>query len=76
FDKILHRAHGEVLRARAAGRAPHAIFAEAILYLLRIGPATTEELHAKIQAIHPDLCDDSIDRVIDGRHFGKKWKHK
>jgi hypothetical protein len=21
------------------------------------------------------MCDDSIDRVIDGVHFGKKWKH-
>jgi hypothetical protein len=29
-----------------------------------------------VQAIHPDLCDDSIDRVIDGEHFGKKWKHQ
>ncbi|MEK7270344.1 MAG: hypothetical protein AAB215_05290 [Planctomycetota bacterium] len=28
-----------------------------------------------IQNIHPDICDDSIDRVIDGQHFGKKWKH-
>jgi hypothetical protein len=28
-----------------------------------------------VQQIHPDLCDDSIDRVIDGMNFGKKWKH-
>jgi ABC-type amino acid transport substrate-binding protein len=75
FEKVLYSAQSEVLRARAAGRAPHAIFAEAILYLLKMGPATTEELHRKIQAIHPDLCDDSIDRVIDGKHFGKRWKH-
>ncbi len=35
----------------------------------------TIELHPLIQHIHPDLCDDSIDRVIEGVHFGKKWKH-
>jgi hypothetical protein len=35
----------------------------------------TEQMHPLIQAIHPDLCDDSIDRVIDGKRFGKKWKH-
>jgi hypothetical protein len=35
----------------------------------------TAELHPLIQRIHPDLCDDSVDRVIDGKHFGKKWKH-
>jgi hypothetical protein len=28
-----------------------------------------------VQALHPDLCDDLVDRVIDGQHFGKKWKH-
>jgi hypothetical protein len=25
--------------------------------------------------MHPDICDDRIDRVIDGVNFGKKWKH-
>ena len=29
----------------------------------------------RVAAIHPDLCDDSVDRVINGIHFGKKWKH-
>jgi hypothetical protein len=28
-----------------------------------------------IQQLQPDICDDSIDRVIDGVHFGKRWKH-
>ena len=65
----------EIIRARAAGRAPHAIFADAILFLLARNPMSTAELHPLIQGIHPDLCDDSIDRVIDGKHFGKKWKH-
>jgi len=36
---------------------------------------STEELHPLIQEAFPDLCDDDIDRIIDGRHFGKKWKH-
>jgi hypothetical protein len=22
-----------------------------------------------------DLCDNTVDRVIDGKRFGKKWKH-
>jgi carbamoyl-phosphate synthase large subunit len=43
--------------------------------LLRSGPRTTVDLHRMVQRIHPDICDDSIDRVIDGVHFGKKWKH-
>jgi PLD-like domain len=65
----------ELLRARAAGRTAHAIFADAIRQLLRKRPMATPEINGAIQRIHPDLCDDSIDRVINGEHFGKKWKH-
>lgn len=54
----------------------HTVFGRTILYLLaRYGPRTTIQLHPLVQAIHPDLCDDSVDRVIDGKRFGKKWKH-
>jgi len=75
FERRLRTFDDEVLRTRAAGRAPNAIFGETILYLLKRGAMSTPELHQSIQRIHPDLCDDSTDRVIDGRHFGKKWKH-
>lgn len=75
FRSRLRRFEEQIIRTRAAGRAPHAIFADAILYLLAGQPMSTDELHPLIQKIHPDLCDDSVDRVIDGRHFGKKWKH-
>lgn len=75
FEARLAGFDTEVIRARAAGRSAHAIFADAILYLLTKGPLTTAQLHPLVQSIHPDLCDDTVDRVIDGKHFGKKWKH-
>jgi len=75
FDRRVAEADSVILRVRAAGRAPHAIFAEAILHFLRHRPASTEELHQWVQGVHPDLCDDTVDRIIDGKHFGKKWKH-
>lgn len=75
FEQKVREIDDEVLRIRTAGRAAHAIFADAILYVLRRGPASTAEIHQAIRHIHPDLCDDTEDRVIDGRHFGKKWKH-
>lgn len=67
----------ELLKNRVSkGRTINGIFAETILYLLeKKGALSTEELHPLIQDIHPDICDDSIDRVINGQHFGKKWKH-
>jgi hypothetical protein len=76
FEQSLRNAQDSLIRARLAGGAIHTVFARTIEYLLRAhGALTTETLHPMIQAIHPDLCDDSVDRVIDGRRFGKKWKH-
>lgn len=64
-----------LLSNRVRERTINSIFAETILYLLRSGPMTTVELETRIKEIHPDICDDSIDRVINGQRFGKKWKH-
>ncbi len=75
FREKLESARIQLLRYRARGKTTHAIFSETIRFLLAKGPLRTEELHPTIQFLHPDLCDDSIDRVIDGVHFGKKWKH-
>jgi phosphatidylserine/phosphatidylglycerophosphate/cardiolipin synthase-like enzyme len=75
FDARLRDVDDRILSVRTSGRTAHAIFADAILHVLRHGPRRTTEIHDAIQRIHPDLCDDSVDRVIDGQHFGKKWKH-
>ncbi|MDP2939325.1 MAG: phospholipase D family protein [Candidatus Omnitrophota bacterium] len=66
----------KILRNRIKGKTINSIFAETIKYLLeKEGALSTKELHPFIQNIHPDICDDTVDRVIDGQHFGKKWKH-
>lgn len=66
----------KILQNRIQSRTINAIFSETIKYLLQTkGALSTEELHPLLQNIHPDICDDSIDRVINGQHFGKKWKH-
>ena len=76
FNQQLLTAEDELIRLRLAGGAMHTVFAKSILYLLRrYGPLSTVQIHPKIESIHPDLCDNTVDRVIDGKHFGKKWKH-
>ena len=75
FDEKLKVLDEAVLRVRVAGRSLDAILSEAILFLLRDGPRTTPQIHVDVQRIHPDLCDDTVDRVIDGISYGKKWKH-
>jgi hypothetical protein len=67
----------KILQNRIKTKTINNIFAETIKYLLETkGPLSTKELHPFIKNIHPDICDDTLDRVIDGQHFGKKWKHQ
>lgn len=76
FEERTEQAKLELLRARAQGKTTHGIFTDTVLYLLeQKGPLTTSELHPLVKQIHPDMCDDSIDRVIGDVHFGKRWKH-
>lgn len=76
FAAEVEEATTEVLRTHAAGKTTHGIFCDAVLYLLgQHGPLSTQELHPLVQRLHPELCDDSVDRVIEGVHFGKRWKH-
>jgi HKD family nuclease len=76
FRKALAKANDELIRATLSGGALHSVFEKTIIYLLqKNGPLSTTVLHNLIEEIHPDLCDNSIDRVINGVRFGKKWKH-
>jgi hypothetical protein len=75
-EKLRRETEDDLIRVRIGGSSINAIFCRTIEYLLRGGPLTTEQLHERIRGIHPDLCDDSIDRVIDGVRYGKLWKHQ
>jgi phosphatidylserine/phosphatidylglycerophosphate/cardiolipin synthase-like enzyme len=75
FKSRLKNAEDRVLEFRAQSNTNQGIYRKTILYLLAKSALKTSELHPLIQQIHPDLCDDTIDRVIDGVNFGKKWKH-
>lgn len=76
FREAVGSAQAALIRLRLASGAMHTVFGKTIAILLaRHGAMATPALHAMIQKLHPDLCDDGIDRVIDGKSFGKKWKH-
>ncbi|MCA1626715.1 MAG: phospholipase D family protein [Acidobacteria bacterium] len=76
FARALRGAEDELVRLRLMDGAIHTVFAKTILYLLgQHGPLKTEKLHTMIEVIHPDLCDNSMERIIEGKRFGKKWKH-
>lgn len=76
FENALRAANDELIKLRLAEGAMHTVFERTVLFLLRQhGALDTHQVYLMVQQIHPDLCDDSVDRVINGRHFGKKWKH-
>ena len=76
FHDNMELARAALVNLRAKpGETTHSIFARTILHLLKSEPLSTREMQPIIQAIHPDLCDDSADRVINGVRFGKMWKH-
>lgn len=76
LQRAIAEASDELIRLRLHGGAMHTVFAATIVFLLtKYGPLSTRDLHVRISELHPDLCDDTVDRVIDGKRFGKKWKH-
>lgn len=76
LQQAITEASDDLIRLRLRGGAMHTVFAATIVFLLtKYGPLSTHDLHYRIAELHPDLCDDTVDRVIDGKRFGKKWKH-
>jgi hypothetical protein len=75
FSEKLRVANHQFLRAQVGTRSAHSLFSEAILYALAASPLSTIELHPKVQRLLPDLCDDSVELVINSQQFGKQWKH-
>ena len=54
-----------------------AMFAHAVQYILRKhGPLSTRDIYPIVQSLFPDMCDDSVHRVINGISFGQRWKHR
>ena len=77
FEHQLESVRESLLQLREKpGESTNAIFARTILYLLKTRPLTTLEMHPLIQNIHPDLCDDQEFRTINGKRYGRKWKHR
>lgn len=76
FKVAVEKADTELIKAKIGSGAIHSVFEKTIFYLLKKNIALpTVDINILISEIHPDLCDNELDRVINGVHFGKKWKH-
>jgi len=77
IKNLLNSAQEELIKDRLNVGSTHNVFSKSILYILEKSSEglRTADIHLQIQEIHPDLCNNNIDRIIDGKNFGKKWKH-
>jgi hypothetical protein len=76
FNKAVEKADTELIKAKIGSGALHSVFEKTIYYILQKNESLpTSSINEQIAEIHPDLCDNDVDRVINGIHFGKKWKH-
>ena len=51
-------------------------FGDAVKYILRRhGAMTTRQINAIVQTLMPEWCDDDARLVINGRSYGRNWKH-
>lgn len=75
FDEIMWQAKPAFAAMQVGSRSANAIFGEAIQLALAEGPQPTAVINERIRQMLPDFCDDTEDRVINGVHFGKRWKH-
>ena len=84
YQAIVNRIDERLVQLRTAGeefainpkRSITAQLADAVKYVLRVqGPLPTSEINPLVRDLKPELCDDEVDRVINGQSFGKRWKH-
>ena len=75
LTEAMRQARPEFVAAQVGGRTKHAVFGEAIRFVLAQGPLSTADIHEQVSALLPDLCDDTKPLVINGQTFGRAWKH-
>ncbi|MDR0754534.1 MAG: phospholipase D-like domain-containing protein [Prevotellaceae bacterium] len=75
LNKAINEADEKLIELKITGGKIHPIFEKTIAYILKTNGALEQnDINNLLKEIHPDLCDD-VDRIINGVHFGKKWKH-
>lgn len=74
FAEALRSAKSEFAATQVGSRTAHAVFADAIRFVLRKGPQPTEVIEREISRLMPTLCDDSEYLYIRGERYGRAWK--
>lgn len=74
--ELMRQAHSIFIAAQVGHRSKHAVFCEAVQFVLTKGPLGTATIHEQVKTLLPDLCDDAIPLIIKGEPYeNKAWQH-
>ncbi len=76
FAKVMKQARPVLASMLVGNRSAHAVFGEAIQFILARGPQTTKAIQQEVSQLMPTLCDDREYFLIKGERYGKAWKRR
>ena len=76
FTALVRDAQRQFAAAQVGDRSPHAVFGDAIQFILARGPQTTKAIEVETQQLMPHLCDDNEYFEIKGEPYGRTWKRR
>ena len=76
FNEVLRQARPTLASMQVGDRSAHAVFGEAIRFVLAGGPQTTKSIEREVSQLLPALCDDSDYFFIKGVRYGRTWKRR
>ncbi len=76
FDDVMRQAKPTFAALQVGDRSAHAVFGEAIRFVLDSGPMTTKGIQEEVRRLLPALCDDNEYFQIRGEDYGRAWKRR
>ena len=76
FNKVMRQARPAIVSAQVGDRTAHAVFGDAIQFVLAKGPQSTKAIQQDVQQLMPELCDDNEILMIKGERYGRAWKRR
>lgn len=76
FNARLRAARERFTALQVGSRTANQVFGQAIRFALAGGPMSTTALAPEVQRLLGDMCDDSVELIINGERYGKVWKHQ
>ena len=76
FDEVMQRAKPVFASAHVGQRSAHAVFGDAIRFVLSDGPRDTKVIQREVRQLLSALCDDNEYFFIRGERYGKAWMRR